>query len=80
MLQSRPFYTKRQSQCCDTSVMMLAILFSLKTIESLQNGVATYFPVTPLFSMRTVLLASSQRCRKVEADTRCEKALKARLH
>ena len=36
-------YTKRQCQCCDNSVMMLAILFSLKTVESLQNGVATIF-------------------------------------
>ena len=36
-------YTKRQCQRCDNFVMMLAILFSLKTVESLQNGVATIF-------------------------------------
>ena len=40
-------------------VMTLAILFSLKTMESPQNGVATYFQVTPLISMRTESLASS---------------------
>ena len=45
-------YTKRQRQCCDNAAMMLAILFSLKTMESLQNGVATHFQATPLFSMR----------------------------
>ena len=45
---------------------MLAILFSLKTMESLQNGVATHFRViplfrvTPLFSMITEPLVSSQ--------------------
>ena len=33
--------------------MTLAILFSLKTIESLQNGFATHFQATPLSSMRT---------------------------
>ena len=79
MLQSRPVYTERQSQRCDTSMMMLAILFSLKTMEPLQNGVATYFQVTLLFSMKTVSLASSQWCRRVEADTWCEQALKACL-
>ena len=28
----------RQSQCCDNSVMTLAILFSLKSMETLENG------------------------------------------
>ena len=40
--------------------MMLAILFSLETMESLQNGVATHFRVIPLFSMITESLVSSQ--------------------
>ena len=42
--------------------MMLAILFSLKTIESLQNRVATHFQAALLFSMRTESLATSQSC------------------
>ena len=45
------------------AAMTLAILFSLKTMESIQNGVVTHFRATPLFSMRTVLLASLQSCR-----------------
>ena len=47
--------------------MMLVILFSLRTIELLQIGVATHFQVTPLFSMRTELLASLQSCCNVDA-------------
>ena len=41
---------------------MLVILFSLKIMGSLQNGVGTHFQVFPLFSMRTVSLASSWSC------------------
>ena len=48
-----PIYTKRPRQHCDNSAMTLGILFSLKTVESLQNGVATYFQAIPLISMRT---------------------------
>ena len=44
------------------AAMTLAILFSLKTMELLQNGVATDFLETLLFLMRAVLLASSQSC------------------
>ena len=62
-------YTKRQRQRCDNSAMILAILFSLKTV---QNGVATNFQVTPLFSMRTELLASLQSCRSIDADAWCK--------
>ena len=43
------------------AAMTLAILFSLKTMKSLQNGFATHFQVTLLFSMRTESQASSQR-------------------
>ena len=57
-----PAYTKHQHQHCNNSVMMLAILLSLKTMESLQNGVATHLQATSLFSMRTVSLVSSQSC------------------
>ena len=55
--------------------MTLAIPFSLKTIESLQNGVATYLQATPLISMRTKSLASSQSCRSFDADAWCKRAL-----
>ena len=55
--------------------MRLAILFSLKTMESLQNGVATHFGVTALFSFRPVLLASSQHCPNIDADAQCKRAL-----
>ena len=54
-----PVNTKRRCQCCDDFAMMLAIVFSLKTMKSLQIGVATHFQMTPLFSTRTELLASS---------------------
>ena len=57
-----PVYTKHQSQRCENPVMTLVILFSWETVESLQNGVETHFLVTPLYSMRTVLLVSSQIC------------------
>ena len=56
--------------------MMLVILSSLKTIESLQIGVATNFRVTPLLSMRTVPLTSLQSCHNVDADTWCKRVLK----
>ena len=51
------------------------MLLSLETMESLQNGVATDFEETPLFSMRAVLLASLQSCRSVDADIWCKRAL-----
>ena len=41
-------------------------------MEPLQIGVATHFQVTPLFSMRTELLASSQSCRSIDADAQCK--------
>ena len=52
--------------------MTLVILFSLKTVESLQIGVAVHFQVTLLFSMRRELLVSSQSCRSVDTDVRCK--------
>ena len=42
---------------------------------TLQNGVATHFQASPLISMRTELLASSQSCRSVDADAWCKWAL-----
>ena len=57
--------------------MTLAIVFSLKTMESLQIGVATHFRVTPSFSMRRVSLASSQSCLSVDADIWCKRTLTA---
>ena len=38
-----PIYIKRQRQRCDNSAMMIAVLFSLKTMESLQNGLQPIF-------------------------------------
>ena len=48
------------------AAMTLVILFSLKTMESLQNGVATDFQVTPLFSMSA--MQSCRRVVRVDAD------------
>ena len=53
-----PIYTKRQRQRCDNAAMMLATLFSLKILESLQIGFATHFQATLLFSVRTESQAS----------------------
>ena len=48
------------------------------------NGVApevtTHFQATPLFSIRTVLLVSSERCCSIDADARCKQALKMHSH
>ena len=55
-----PVYTKRESQRCDDFPMTLSNLFSLKAMESLQIGVATHSGATPLFSMGTQSLVSSQ--------------------
>ena len=63
-----PVYLKRKRQRCYNSAMMPAILFSLKTMEPLQNGVVTHFQVTLLFSMRIVSLVPSQSCCSVIAD------------
>ena len=57
----RPVYTKRQSQFGINAAMNFVTQFSLTTMESLENGIATHFGVTPLWSMRAVSQASSQR-------------------
>ena len=59
----------------DNSVLTLAILFSLKTMESLQIGVATHFQATPLFSTRTVWLVLLQSFHITDADAWCKRAL-----
>ena len=64
-----PIYTKCRRQYCNNSAMILALLFSLKSTASLENGLQPYSGVTLLFSTRTVLLASLQSCRSVDADT-----------
>ena len=56
---------------------MLAILYSLKTMESLQNGIETNFKGTPLFSMRTESLASLKSCCSIDVDAWCKRALTA---
>ena len=52
-------YTEHQHQHYNNPAMTLVILFSLKTMESPQNGVATHFRATPLFLMSTISLALS---------------------
>ena len=54
-----PVYTRRQLQHRDNAAMILVILFSLNTVAP--EWGCTLFRMTPLFSLRTVLLASSQR-------------------
>ena len=73
-----PVYTKRQWQHCDNSVMTLAILFSMKSVESLENRLQPHSGATPLFSIRTESQASSLSCRSVDADAWCKQVL--RLH
>ena len=72
----RTAYIKRNRQCWDNSVMMPGILFSLKIIELLQNGVATYFQATPLFSMRTESPGSSLSSRSIDTDAWCTQGLR----
>ena len=64
-----PIYTKRKCQCSDNSVMMLAALH----IEN--NGLQPQSGVTPLFSMRTVSLVSTQSYCSVDTDAQCNRAL-----
>ena len=54
---------------------MLVILISLKAGESLENGLQPHSGVTPMFSMRTELQASSHSCHNVDADAWCKWAL-----
>ena len=70
-----PVYTKRQRQCFHKSAMTLVILFSLQTMESLERGLQPQSGATQLFSMKTILLASSQSCCSVDADAWCKRAL-----
>ena len=58
-----PVYTKRQRQRCDHSAMTLVILFSLKSMEMLENGLQTHSG------------ASSQSCHSIDTDTWCKGAL-----
>ena len=59
--------------------MKLVTLFSLNSVESLENGLQSHFEVTPLFSMRTESLTSLQSCRSVDADAWCKWAIKEPL-
>ena len=71
-----PVYTKCQHQRCDNSVMTLVILFSLKSVESLENRLQPHSGVTPFFSMRTESQASSLSCHSIDADAWCKWALR----
>ena len=55
--------------------MTLVILFSLQTMQSLKNGVATHSQATPFFSVRTESLASSQICRSTDDEAWCKRDL-----
>ena len=71
-----PVYTKRQGQYCNNPAMTLVILFSLKSMEMLENRLLPQSGVTPLFWMRTESLASSQSCRSIDTDTWCKQTLR----
>ena len=58
-----PVYTKHQRQRCNHSAIMIAILFSLKSIETLENGLQTHSG------------ASLQSCRRVDTDVGVNGAL-----
>ena len=73
-----PVYTKCQRQCRVNTAMTLVTELSLnqwKQIQLLQNGVATHFGVTLLFSMRALSQAPSQCWPWLNADTWCKRAL-----
>ena len=72
---SGPIYTKHQRQYYDNSAMTLTILFSLKSVELLENRLQSHSEATPLFSMRTESQALSLNCRSVDADAWCKWAL-----
>ena len=57
--------------------MTLAIL--LKTMESLQNGVATHFQLTPLFSNMKRITSIIIELLEVGADAWCKWVLKVSL-
>ena len=69
-------YTERKCQRYDNAAMTLVMLVWLKTMQSLQNGLQPHSEVTPLFSMKTGLLASSQICHSVDAYAWCKQALR----
>ena len=79
-----PVYTKRQHQWYDNSVMMLVILLSSKTMESLENELQSHSGVTPLFSRTAVSPLSSQSCHSIDFDAKCKwglyDALQIRCH
>ena len=50
-----PIYTEGHSERFDNSAMMPIVLLSLKTMESLQNGITTHFQVTQLLPSATKL-------------------------
>ena len=49
---------------------------SLEKVESIENGLQPNSGVTPLFSMRTASLASSQSSYSIAADTWCKWTLR----
>ena len=68
---STGFLRIRLHQCqrerYENIVMKLAILFTVKIIDSFENGLQPHSRATLLFSIRIVPLASLQSCRSVDA-------------
>ena len=59
--------------------MRLVILFPLKSIETLENGLQPHSGATSLFSMRTELQVSSHSCHSVDADAWRKWALRVNI-
>ena len=73
--QSKDLFTP--SDCVNATTTLLwhqQCCLSLKRMESLEYGLQPHSGVTPLISMRTLLLASSHICGIIDSDTRCKQA------
>ena len=77
IIRARLHQVKRQR--CDNSAMTLAILFSLKSMELLENRLQPHFRATPLFSMRTESQVALLSCCSVDADAWCKWALNKQI-
>ena len=66
---------QRSASILRHSVITRAILFSLKTMELLENGLQLQCGATSLSSRRTELLVLSQSCRNIDAEAWYEWAL-----
>ena len=67
--------TERQHQRCNNDDMFLNLLLSLKTMESLQNGVATQFSSDSIVFNENSIASIMQSCHSVDADAWCNRTL-----